>query len=86
MCRTDDPCRACGGLGLKNFLTCFCDIALVKASDETAKTTLESLLHSSIRPDYYRDHAAISPGQVQHCLTQFHAAFFIRDAFGIPLS
>jgi len=56
------------------------------ASNETAKTALESLFHPSIRPNYYRDHAAISAGLVQHCLAQFHPAFFVCDAFGIPLS
>jgi hypothetical protein len=43
-----------------------CDIALVKASDKTAKTTLESLFHSSIRPDYYRNHVAVGSGFVQN--------------------
>ena len=56
------------------------------ASNETAKTTLESLFHSSIRPNYYGNHAAISAGLVQHCLAQFHPAFFVCQAFGIPLS
>ena len=58
----------------------------ITASNETAKTALKSLFHLSIGPNYYWDHAAISAGLVQHYLAQFHPAFFVRDAFSIPLS
>ena len=54
-------------------------------SNKTAKTTLESLFHPSIRPNDYGNHAAVSAGFSEHDLAQFHAAFFVGDALGIPL-
>jgi hypothetical protein len=60
--------------------------SLVKASDKTPKTTLESLFHSSIRPDHYWNHVAVGSGFVKNCLAQLHPTFFICDAFSIPLS
>jgi hypothetical protein len=55
-------------------------------SNEAAKAALEPLFHPSVRPNYDWNHAAISAGFVQHGLAQLHSAFFVHDAFGIPLS
>jgi hypothetical protein len=40
----------------------------ITVSNKTAKSIFESLFHRSIRPNYYGNHAALSPGFVQHRL------------------
>lgn len=56
------------------------------ASDKAAKTTLESLFHSSIWPNDYGDHASIRASLVEHCLVQLYSAFFIKNALSSPLA